>query len=99
MAGLDWYSYVRGRMTALGIRQVELCRRVNRTTGYVSQVVRGLKLPPYESIYIWADALEVSPEEMETFLLLADLERCPDRVKDLVTLRMLSANVALSATH
>lgn len=88
--GLSWGDLVTRRLTELMISQAELARRVRRPTGYVSQVVRGLKHPPETNIAMWADALELPQSDRDRFYLIADLERSPERVRQYVYSRIVS---------
>lgn len=52
---------VRSRRIRLGWSQAELARRAGFTTGYVSEIERGLRVPSLQALFDLAGALKVAP--------------------------------------
>ena len=88
---MRFVDFVGMQMDKRGLDQLALRTRLRRASGYVSQIVRGLKPPPIQDLDRWADALEVAPDQLDLFRDLAELERTPPRIRQRYLAALLSA--------
>jgi len=59
-------------------------RLIERNPTYVSQVLRGIRRPPLDDLSTWFEHLGLPASEHAAWHLAAELEHCPDGIRELV---------------
>lgn len=79
----------------LGWSHRAFARKLGRSNGFVSQIIRGERLPPLDLIESWGDELGLSTTERDAFILEAKLEHCPESISASYR-ELLQTNAALA---
>lgn len=59
-------------------------RQVDHNPTFISQIIRGQRRPPLKRVDAWADQLDLSSQDRESFLDAAALAHAPARVHEII---------------
>lgn len=76
-------EYLSAAITKAGYNQTTFASKVGQKQQAMNAIILGKRPPPLKHMRKWADVLGNAVEKA-TFIELADLEHCPERIRDLV---------------